>query len=87
MSTNIFLINYMCVCCSLDLSGVGQSAQVRDLLSALQSVSWLAGIWGLQMLAGLVGETLASSNWATRQSLIFSLAGLIELVDIVSGVS
>jgi len=71
---------------SLDLSGVGQSAQVRDLLSALQSVSWLAGIWGLQMLAGLVGETLASSNWATRQSLIFSLAGLIELVDIVSGV-
>ena len=38
----------------------------HHIFTILQSISWLAGIWGLQMLGNLVGKSLKSTQFNTR---------------------
>jgi len=75
-----FTILYILMSC--ELSKVDPTTSVHTFLTTLQSISWLSGIWGLQMLNGLVGDTLASTDWSSRLVLFQGLAGLVELAGI-----
>jgi len=75
-----FTILYILMSC--ELSKVDPTTSVLTFLTTLQSISWLAGIWGLQMLGGLVGDSLASTGWNSRLLLFQGLAGLVELAEI-----
>ena len=60
----VFKLNFPPPSC--ELSKVDPTTSVHTFLTTLQSISWLAGIWGLQMLGGLVGDSLASTEWSSR---------------------
>ena len=46
----------------MELSGVEASTPVASLLTTVGTLSWLGGIWGLGILAGMVGGALASTQ-------------------------
>jgi len=76
----VFKLNFPPPSC--ELSKVDPTTSVHTFLTTLQSISWLAGIWGLQMLGGLVGDSLTSTEWSSRLVLFQGLAGLVELAEI-----
>ena len=45
----------------MELSNVDPNA-LHIFLSVIQTINWLGGIWGLMMLAGMVGNTLDSTQ-------------------------
>jgi len=69
---------------SMELSGVEASTPVASLLTTVGTLSWLGGIWGLGILAGVVGGALASTQWGARQKVVQTLAGVIELIGLIS---
>ena len=46
----------------MELSGVEASTPVASLLTTVGTLSWLGGIWGLGILARMVGGALASTQ-------------------------
>ena len=52
-------------------------------MNVLQTGSWLGGIWGLQILRGMVGNSLDSTQWGTRQRLVATLAFVIWIITIL----
>ena len=45
----------------MELNNVDPNA-IHIFLSVMQTINWLGGIWGLMMLAGMVGNTLDSTQ-------------------------
>ena len=56
----------------MELSNVDANA-LHIFLSVIQTINWLGGIWGLVMLAGMVGNTLDSTQ------VVFILLSIIFL--------
>ena len=75
MPMNQFAVLYILM--SFKLSEI-LSSTLGTAITIFQTISWLGGIWGMGMLKNVIGKSLDSTEFVTRQTFVQTMATLIE---------
>ena len=76
MPMNQFAVLYILM--SFKLSEILSSTLGTAITILSTTISWLGGIWGMGMLKNVIGKSLESTEFVTRQTFVQTMATLIE---------